>query len=158
MPNPLAGSRLYARIGNVFTRPAWSLLGPPRGFAVLTTTGRRSGKPRRQSVRAIRDGDRVVVVAMMGERAQWLKNGRANPKISLRLHEGTFAGTVREVTDPSEREWARRVYVQTTVANDYFDYAAYEWGLPTRGKIERAHARWFDGGVPVIADIGGEPA
>ncbi|HEU4759655.1 MAG TPA: nitroreductase family deazaflavin-dependent oxidoreductase [Dehalococcoidia bacterium] len=57
----------------------WTKLRPPEGFAVLTTIGRKSGKPRRQSVRAIRQDDRVVVVAMMGQRAQWLKNIRANP-------------------------------------------------------------------------------
>ena len=104
MPNPLAGSIFYARLGNAFTRPLWSLLGPPKGFAILTTTGRKTGKPRRQSVRAIRESDRIVVVAMMGERAQWLKNVRSNPKVTVRLWGETITGLAHAVHDEAERK------------------------------------------------------
>ncbi len=152
MANPMAGSRFYARLGNVFTRPTWTLLGPPRGFAVITTTGRRSGKARRQSVRAIRDGDRVVVVAMMGERAQWLKNVRADPRVTIRLPGGTFEGLAHEATDGDERRWAEEVYVQTIVPNDYVDYPAYEWGFPSRRKIIGAHEKWIREGIPVVIE------
>ena len=153
MPNPLAGSRFYARLGNVFTRPMWRLLRPPEGFAVLTTTGRKSGAPRSQSVRAIRHGDRIVVVAMMGEKAQWLKNVRANPNVTLRLHAGTFKGVAHQATVGAETEWASETYVGTIVPNDYLDYAAYFWGVPTRRKIKAAHEKWFASGLPVIIDV-----
>ena len=153
MPNPLAGSRFYARLGNLFTRPIWLLLRPPEGFAVLTTTGRRSGAPRRQSVRAIRHGDRIVVVAMMGERAQWLKNVRANPNVTLRLHDGTVHGVAHHATVGAETEWAADTYISTIATNDYLDYAVYCWGVPTRRKIKAAHERWFASGVPVIIDV-----
>lgn len=131
----------------------WSALRPPVGFAVLTTRGRKSGQPRRQCVRAIREDDRVVVVAMMGERAQWLKNARAHPEVTLKLYDGTYRGTAHEVSESTEREWAERLYVQTIVRNDYFDYATYEWSLPLRARIKKAHQRWFDEGIPVIIDI-----
>ena len=152
MPNPLAGSRFYARLGNAFTRPAWSILPPPRGFGILTTTGRKTGKLRRQSVRAIRQEDRIVVVAMMGERAQWLNNVRSDPRVMIRLHEGTIAGIARETADEAEMEWAAGAYIGTTVPNDYLDYAVYHWGFPTRRKLEEAHRRWFEEGVPVIIE------
>jgi hypothetical protein len=29
MPNPLAGTRLYAQLGNTLTLPLWSFLAPP---------------------------------------------------------------------------------------------------------------------------------
>ncbi len=153
MPNPLAGSRFYARLGNVFTRPTWSLLRPPEGFGVLTTIGRKSGKPRRQSVRAIREGQRVVIVAMMGERAHWLRNVRSHPHVTVKLRDGIMEGIAHEVTDDAERQWAAKMYVETTVPNDYLDYVVYEWGIPTRRKITEAHARWFEDGVPVTVDI-----
>lgn len=153
MPNPLAGSRFYARLGNVFTRPMWRLLRPPEGFAVLTTTGRRSGAPRSQSVRAIRHGDSIVVVAMMGDKAQWLKNVRAKPDVTLRLREGTVHGIARQATAGAETEWASDTYNGTIVPNDYLDYAVYCWGVPTRRKIKAAHEKWFASGVPVIIDV-----
>jgi hypothetical protein len=36
---------------------------PPAGYGVLTTTGRKTGKPRRKCVRVIRRGDRGYLVA-----------------------------------------------------------------------------------------------
>ena len=152
MANPLAGSRFYARLGNAFTRPVWSILPPPLGFGILTTIGRKTGKLRRQSVRAIRQGDRIVVVAMMGERAQWLRNIRTNPHVTLRLKDKTAPGLAHEVLSDTERKWAADAYIGTTVPNDYLDYAVYEWGFPTRRKIQAAHRSWFEEGVPVIIE------
>jgi len=150
MPNPFAGTRFYARLGNLVTRPLWSRLPAPPGFGILTTTGRRSGLPRPQSVRAIRDGDRVVVVCMMGERADWLENIRANPQVTIRLGDQTVRGVAREVVDAGERQRAAELYIGTTQASDYLDYAVYHWGFPTRRKIERAHRRWFEEGIAVV--------
>jgi len=155
MANPLAGSRFYARLGNFFTRPAWTWLSPPKGFGVLTTIGRKSGRTRRQSIRAIREGQRIVVVAMMGERAQWLKNTRSDPRVTIKLSDGTLEGIARGVVDDREREWAAAIYADTVVANDRFDYVAYEWRFPTKRKIIEAHKRWFEEGVPVIIETGG---
>jgi deazaflavin-dependent oxidoreductase (nitroreductase family) len=131
----------------------WRLLRPPEGFAVLTTTGRKSGAPRSQSVRAIRHGDRIVVVAMMGKKAQWLKNIRANPDVTLRLHDGTVHGVTHQAAVGAETEWASDAYISTIVPNDYLDYAVYCWGVPTRRKIKAAHEKWFASGVPVIIDV-----
>ncbi len=153
MPNPFAGSRFYARLGNVFTRPTWSLFAPPEGFAILTTTGRKTGLPRRQSIRAIRRGDIVVAVAMMGERAQWLRNVRADQEVTLKVHDGTHRGVAHEATDASETELANDIYMSSTVSHDYVDYAVYEWGFPTRDNVRKAHQEWFDAGVPVIIQL-----
>ena len=152
MPNPLAGSRFYARLANVFSRPVWSILPPPLGFGILTTTGRKTGKLRRQSVRAIRQEDRIVVVAMMGERAQWLNNLRSDPRVMIRLHGGTITGIARETADEAEMEWAAGVYIGTTVPYDWLDYVSYHWWFPTRHKLEEARRRWFEEGVPVIIE------
>jgi deazaflavin-dependent oxidoreductase (nitroreductase family) len=153
MANPLAGSRFFARLSNVFTRPMWRLLGPPEGFAVLTTTGRKSGEPRSQSVRAILKNRRVALVAMMGERAQWLKNIRANPRVSIKLKAGVRHGLAHEVTDPAEKEWAASTYIDTRVCIDRLDHVVYEWGLPTRRNVEQGLRKWFGAGIPVIIEL-----
>jgi len=153
MPNPLAGSKFYARLGNLVTRPLWSILPAPPGFGIITTVGRRSGKPRPKSVRAIRQGDVVYLIAMMGERAAWVRNVRAHPEVSLRLGREILKGSVREITDPSERARAMHAYTTTVVPADYVDYAAYHWGLPTRSKIVRAHQQWFEEGIPLVVHI-----
>jgi deazaflavin-dependent oxidoreductase (nitroreductase family) len=79
----------------------WFTLLPPRGFGVLTTTGRKSGKKRRKCIRAIRRGERVYVVSIGGARAAWLKNLQADPAVSLRIRGGRFKGRARELGDSS---------------------------------------------------------
>ena len=159
MPNPWAGSKFYAKLGNMVTRPLWSTLPAPSGFGVIATIGRKSGKHRRQSVRAIRQGDVVYVVTMMGEKAAWLKNIRANPVVTVRLGRETLEGSAREIIDPVERQRAMDVYVGTVVFADYADYLTYHWDLPTRSKIVRAHRQWFEDGIPLIIQLeSSEPA
>src|SRR5438309_1948150 len=77
----------------------WFTVFPPRGFGVLTTTGRRTRQPRRTCIRAVRDGDRVFVVAIAGEQTSWLRNLRADPHVRLRIRGGTFDGTARDLRD-----------------------------------------------------------
>jgi hypothetical protein len=89
---------------------------------------------------------------MMGERAQWLKNLRSDPRVMIKLHDGTIDGIAREMADEAEMEWAAGVYIGTTVPNDYLDYVVYHWGFPTRHKLEEAHRRWFEDGVPIIIE------
>ena len=153
MPNPFAGSALYARIGNLFTRPLWRTLRAPPGFGILTTVGRKSGKLREQSIRAIRRGEQVFVVCMMGERTHWLNNIRVNPAVTIRLRAETLEGRARLIVDGAERRRAFEAYVPAVGWSDYTDYAVYHWGIPTRAKIERAHRHWFEKGIPVVIEL-----
>ena len=153
MPNPFAGSRGYARLSNVFMRPLFRLLPVPRGFALLTVTGRRTGRPRQRPVRAVRCDDRLYSVAMLGERSDWLRNIRKRPRVEVKIGGNHYAGLAREVSDPFERREAIEAYVGLVVPADYSDYAAYQWGWPTRGKIEEAHRTWAGEGVMVAIDL-----
>lgn len=90
---------------------------------------------------------------MMGERAQWLQNVRANPRVTLKLHDGTHQGVAHEAAEASDKEQANEIYVGSTVSHDYLDYAVYEWGFPTRNNVRKAHKEWFDAGIPVIIDL-----
>src|ERR687895_1476960 len=59
--NPLTTKLAGGRILSALQLPYFMLL-PARGYGVLTTTGRRTGKKRRKCIRAIRDGDKVYLV------------------------------------------------------------------------------------------------
>ena len=156
MPNPFAGSRGYASLSNIFMRPLFSLLPVPRGFALLTVTGRRSGRPRQRPVRAVRRDETLYAVAMLGQRSDWLRNVRKEPRVKIRTGRQRHSGLAREISDPAEREAALELYVQEVFPADYSDYVAYHWGWPTRRKIMEAHRRWAAEGVMVAIRLEGE--
>ncbi len=153
MPNPFAGSRGYARLSNVLMRPLFSLLPVPRGFALLTTTGRRTGRPRQRPVRAVRHDDTLYAVAMMGERSDWLRNVRKERRVEAKVGRKRYHGLAREIIDPGERETAIELYVGEVVPADYTDYVGYHWGWPTRRKIDEAHRNWARDGIIVAIDL-----
>jgi deazaflavin-dependent oxidoreductase (nitroreductase family) len=153
MPNPFAGTRGYARLSNIFMRPLFGLLPVPRGFALVTVTGRRTGLRRQRPMRAVRRDETLYAVAMLGERSDWLKNVRAEPRVGVKVGSTQFSGMAREIANTAEREEAIDLYVRETYPADYSDYAAYDWGWPTRRKIEAAHRRWAEDGVMVAIEL-----
>jgi deazaflavin-dependent oxidoreductase (nitroreductase family) len=44
-----------------------------------------------------------------GERSDWVKNIRHDPRVTLRIGDTTFEGDARLVDDPAEDELARRM-------------------------------------------------
>lgn len=77
------------------------------GIFDLTTTGRRSGEPRRiEIVFHVIDG-RIVVSGMpRREKRAWLANIEANPRVTVHLKRDVVAdlpGEARVVTDETER-------------------------------------------------------
>jgi deazaflavin-dependent oxidoreductase (nitroreductase family) len=150
--NPLVQTHLGGRILSASQLPFFKLR-PPRGFGVLTTTGRRSGRKRSRCVRAIRRGDRAFLVAIGGEYSGWLMNARANPDLRLRLRGGTWDGIARELRDESEREEAMAAYCNTVNPFDYLECRAHRVGRPTREKIDELHRTWFEGGAPLVIEL-----
>ncbi len=77
------------------------------GLIDLTTTGRRSGQPRRVEIVFHAIDGRVVISGMpRREKRAWLANIEANPNVTIHLKRGVVAdlpGTARVVTDDSER-------------------------------------------------------
>jgi len=75
----------------------------------MTTTGRRTGAPRRIEIVFHNIDDRIVIsgTPVKGRTRAWLHNLEADPRITLHF-KGPFAhadveGTARVVTDPDER-------------------------------------------------------
>lgn len=75
-------------------------------FLTLTTIGRRSGLPHRTPLNyAILDG-RIYVLCGFGVHADWYRNLRVNPQVSISLPGRTLSGTAAPVLDPVEAERA----------------------------------------------------
>jgi deazaflavin-dependent oxidoreductase (nitroreductase family) len=149
--NIVAGEPVKWRVKalDVLIRP-WFAHGPHRGMAVLTTVGRRSGKPRRHAVRAIRKGNNVYLVAIPGSHAAWLTNIRANRRVSLHVRNTKLDGIAQELRPGPERDEAKAVYVGAVNLADYVECLLHWRGRPARWKIQRLHEMWFEGGVPLV--------
>jgi deazaflavin-dependent oxidoreductase (nitroreductase family) len=154
MANPFAKSRWFHRLANVSGMWVFfRILPAPRGFALLTVTGRRSGKRRRRPIRAIREGTTLYAVAILGERSDWLRNLRANPKATTRVGTRTRDITMREVTDPAERAKAEQMYVDPVVPYDYFDVPIVDWTFPSPARIRKSHRDWLERGILVALEL-----
>ena len=78
------------------------------GIIDITTTGRRSGQPRRIEIALHNVGGRAVISGMPApDRTRaWLHNLEADPRLTVHLKQGVTAdlpGTARIVTDETER-------------------------------------------------------
>ncbi len=75
----------------------------------LTTTGRKSGEPRRVTLYAFEDGDSLVIVGSAGGAANdpaWAGNLRAKPDATVRVDGEPRSVRAREVDgDERERLW-----------------------------------------------------
>ncbi|WP_026401616.1 nitroreductase family deazaflavin-dependent oxidoreductase [Actinomadura rifamycini] len=102
-------------------------------ICLLTTRGRKTGRPRTLPLLYMRDGDRVVIVASRGglpKHPMWYLNLRADPRVAVRI--GPDVRRMRARTaDEAERAalWPRLVEV-------YADYDSYQ--------------SWTDRKIPVV--------
>jgi deazaflavin-dependent oxidoreductase (nitroreductase family) len=73
----------------------------------ITTTGRRSGEPRRIEIVFHSFGGRLYISGIPSRRTRaWLHNLRANPHLVVHLKQlikADLPATAREITDPQER-------------------------------------------------------
>ncbi|MER5196938.1 nitroreductase/quinone reductase family protein [Streptomyces sp. NPDC002755] len=66
---------------------------------LLETTGRVSGLPRRTPLGGRRIGDAFWLVSEFGERSQYVRNIRADPRVRVRLGGRWHSGTARLLPD-----------------------------------------------------------
>ena len=150
--NPFLRSATGVRVLSRVQRPFFALL-PPPGFGVLTTTGRKTGKPRQTPVRVVRRDQNAYLVAIASERNAWLKNARANPNVRLRMRGGTFSGLAREPHDETEAHDAKVAYCGTVNWFDYFECSIWRKGRPAQSKIAELHRTWFEHGTPIVIEL-----
>jgi len=80
----------------------------PPGYALLETTGRKTGKPRRTPVGNGLVGGQFWVVAEHGQKASYVRNIVGNPSVRLKLRDGLrarwYTGTAHLLSDDDPRE------------------------------------------------------
>ena len=113
------------RLGSAFRK------GVP--ICLLTTKGRKTGRPRTQPLLYMPDGDRVVIVASQGGLPKdplWYLNLRADPRVTVQVRRDVRRMRARTVS-PEERAalWPRLVAV-------YADFDKYQ--------------SWTDREIPVV--------
>ena len=78
-------------------------------YLYLTTTGRRTGRPREIEIWFTRRDGRFYLVSERRERAGWVRNLRALPRVKVRVGRRTFPARARVVEARSEPALARAV-------------------------------------------------
>jgi deazaflavin-dependent oxidoreductase (nitroreductase family) len=94
---------LSTRLFNPLVRAATNAGVPVPGIAILETTGRKTGRPRRTPVGGHRDGDSVWIVAEHGRRAAYVRNIRADPRVRIKLGRRWRTGTAHPMPDDDPR-------------------------------------------------------
>jgi deazaflavin-dependent oxidoreductase (nitroreductase family) len=89
-------------------------------FLYLTTTGRTSGKAREIEIWFTERDGRYYVIAEHGERAQWVRNLLADPRVSVRVGGRTMAGRARVIDGSAEHGLAAEI--------SELSQAKYGWG------------------------------
>ena len=100
---------LSARLLNPLVNAAARRGLPTPSVAILETTGRRSGEPRRVPVGKALDGDTLWIVAEHGLRAGYVRNIQADPRVRVRSGRRWRTGTARVLADDDWRERQRRL-------------------------------------------------
>lgn len=113
------------RVGSAFP---WGI-----PVCLLTTTGRKSGRPRISPLLFLEDGDRVVLVASQGglpKNPMWYLNIRTNPDVTIQIKSRIRKMRARVATDEERAElWPRLVAM-------YADFDNYQ--------------SWTDRQIPVV--------
>jgi deazaflavin-dependent oxidoreductase (nitroreductase family) len=85
----------------------------PPGYALLETTGRRSGRPRRTPVGDGTVDDTFWIVAEHGRRAAYVRNLQADPRVRVTVRRGWTvrwrSGTAHLLADDDPLERQRRL-------------------------------------------------
>jgi deazaflavin-dependent oxidoreductase (nitroreductase family) len=89
-------------------------------YLYLTTTGRRSGRPRRIEIWFTRHEGHYYLVAERGRRARWVQNLLADAAVRVRVGTRTFRARARVLDHRTERALVAQVRRRSE--------AKYGWG------------------------------
>ncbi len=83
-------------------------------FCYLTTTGRVTDSPHEIEIwfALVPERDTLYMLSGGGDRADWVKNLRRDPRVTVRINGEIFSGRAREPADDGEDDLARRLLVE----------------------------------------------
>jgi deazaflavin-dependent oxidoreductase (nitroreductase family) len=100
------------RVGNVMITPLIRAGLVPHTY-LLTTRGRRTGRPHTNPVTLVEHGEQRWLVAPYGT-VDWVHNARAAGRVSLRRGRRTLERSIRELDDPHEAAPILKEYLSIT--------------------------------------------
>ncbi|CAG0942942.1 partial Deazaflavin-dependent nitroreductase, partial [Anaerolineae bacterium] len=77
-------------------------------YLYLTTTGRKTGLPREIEIWFVMFDGKYYILAEHREKADWVKNIRANPRVRVRVGERSFDATARALDKERDRTIYKR--------------------------------------------------
>jgi deazaflavin-dependent oxidoreductase (nitroreductase family) len=80
-------------------------------YCYLTTIGRTSGRPREIEIWFGLDGEVLYMLSGGRDRSDWVKNLKAESRVSVRIADEVMHGQARIVADPEEDRKARTLLV-----------------------------------------------
>lgn len=78
-------------------------------FVYVITRGRVTGRPHEIEIWYARDGDTLYLLSGGGDRADWVRNLVAEPKVGVRLDGVEYRAGARLVSESNEDATARRL-------------------------------------------------
>src|SRR3954454_19498150 len=112
-------------VGNRIIRQLLEIGVAPRVYALLETTGRRTGQPRRTPVGngLVAGADTFWLISEHGVRAAYVRNIQADPRVRVKIGRRWRARTAQVVPENDTRERLRET-------GRYNDAAVRFWGSP----------------------------
>jgi deazaflavin-dependent oxidoreductase (nitroreductase family) len=104
-----ASTWLTTRVVNPMVRRLLEHGLAPRSVALLETTGRKSGQPRRTPVGNGLRGEEFWIVTEHGRRAAYVRNIEANPRVRVKVGRSWHAGTAHVLNDDDPYERMRKL-------------------------------------------------
>ncbi len=92
--------RMMRRISRFVIRQVAAGRGPARVVLVLTTTGRKSGLPRQTPLQYEQVGDDYYIGSARGPQADWFRNLRVTPSVTVLVGGKELNAQAEAVTDP----------------------------------------------------------
>jgi deazaflavin-dependent oxidoreductase (nitroreductase family) len=98
-----------AKLVNRMVRPLLERGLFPKSHALLETTGRRSGEPRRVPLGNGLRGDKFWIVTEHGYGADYVKNIQKDPRVRVKVGRQWYGGTAHILPDDDPRERMRKL-------------------------------------------------
>jgi deazaflavin-dependent oxidoreductase (nitroreductase family) len=78
-------------------------------YCYVTTTGRVTGKPHEIEIWFGMIGDTIYLLSGGGDKSDWVKNMRAQPKVKVKIGKKNFKGQVRFELEAEEETQVREL-------------------------------------------------